>query len=154
MVPRTKPVRVKGWVRFKNAKGLVYETPAVKVADAQKPSPVRVFTAPKLPTPFWSREGNVHKCTIPLDVDPADIDKAELHVSIWDGGAGTTKEPFTLNGEPLAVAGKGKHDVLYRVVEKVTCRPAPASRERPSLPTGRSWNWKTLATGATGTVSR
>lgn len=117
MVPRTQPVLAKGRIRFQNVEGLVYETAAVKVADAQKPSPVRVYTAPKLPTPFWSREGNAHQCSIPLDVDPAEIEDAELHVAIWDGGAGKTKEPFTLNSVPLAVAGKGKHDLLYRVVK-------------------------------------
>ena len=34
-----------------------------------------------------------------------------------DGGAGDHKTPFTLNGHPLPVAGKGRHDVLYRVLD-------------------------------------
>ncbi len=117
MVPRSKPVCVKGRIRFKDAKGLVYETPAELAAGPLEHSPVRVFTASKLPTPFWSRAGKASKCSIPLDIDPATIERAELHVAIWDGGAGKTKEPFTLNDKPLAVAGKGRHDLLYRVLK-------------------------------------
>jgi hypothetical protein len=117
MVPRRKPVSARAHVRFRGVKDIVYETAAIQVAEAQKPSPVRVFGAAELPTPFWSRAGHATGCTIPLDVDPATIEKAELHVTIWDGGAGKTKEPFTLNGTPLAVAGKGQHDLLYRVVK-------------------------------------
>jgi hypothetical protein len=37
-------------------------------------------------------------------------------VAIWDGGRGKVAEPFTLNGHALAVAGTGRHDLIYRVV--------------------------------------
>ncbi len=66
------------------------------------------------PQPFWSRDGNLRECTFILDVAPDTIEQAELHVIIWDGGAGTIKKPFTLNGHALPVAGSGAHDVLYR----------------------------------------
>lgn len=33
----------------------------------------------------------------------------------WDGGRGDVKDYFTLNGRDLAVAGEGKHDVIYTV---------------------------------------
>ena len=36
-----------------------------------------------------------------------------MHVVVWDGGAGTVANYFTLNGRPLQVAGAGKHDVIY-----------------------------------------
>jgi len=50
------------------------------------------------------------------DVDPAEVERAELHVVVWDGGPGTVEEYFTLNGHALAVAGEVAHDVLYRVL--------------------------------------
>jgi hypothetical protein len=53
------------------------------------------------------------RCTIDLDVDSANIDKAELHIVVWDGGAGMVEKYFTLNGHFLHVAGTGKHDVIY-----------------------------------------
>jgi hypothetical protein len=53
---------------------------------------------------------------IELDVDPSLVERAELHVAIWDGGKGKTPDPFTLNGRGLDVAGAGRHDLLYRVV--------------------------------------
>ena len=52
-------------------------------------------------------------CTIALDADPARIERAELHVVVWDGGAGTVKDYFTFNGRPVPVAATGKHDVIY-----------------------------------------
>ena len=39
-----------------------------------------------------------------------------MHVVTWDGGAGTVKDYFTLNGRPLTVAGTGRHDVIYSAV--------------------------------------
>jgi hypothetical protein len=50
-----------------------------------------------------------------LPLDPRQIGQAELHLVIWDGGAGTVRDAFTLNGHPLPVAsGKSRHDVIYR----------------------------------------
>lgn len=77
---------------------------------------VSVHAPAVLPKPFWSRAGQAKTCTIELDRDPAAIERAELHVRIWDGGRGTVESPFTLNGRPLPVAGSGRHDFLYRVV--------------------------------------
>ena len=69
------------------------------------------------PKPFWSRADRVVRATIPLDVDPDTIERAVLHVVAWDGGRGEVEHPFTLNGHPLEVAGAGRHDVIYRVLE-------------------------------------
>jgi hypothetical protein len=44
---------------------------------------------------------------------PTQIERAELHVAVWDGGAGTVKDYFTLNGRALSIAGSGKHEVIY-----------------------------------------
>ena len=66
-----------------------------------------------LPEPFWSRAGKKKVCTIELGADSFLIERAELCVLIWDGGAGAVKDYFTLNGHPLAVARTGKHDVIW-----------------------------------------
>ena len=78
---------------------------------------VRTYAAQGQPTSFWSRDGQERRCVLSLDVDPASIERAVLHVAIWDGGRGAVEAPFTLNGHPLPVAGEGKHDVLYRRIE-------------------------------------
>jgi len=116
MVPTDRPVLVRARVRFADAAGLVYETPVIQVLAAEDPSPVRTYLPRSLPRPFWSRASGFKACVIPLDVSPGRIEAAQLHVAIWDGGAGDVSEPFTLNGRPLPVAGKGDHEVLYSVV--------------------------------------
>ena len=77
---------------------------------------VSIHAPAVLPKPFWSRAGNAKTCTIELDRDPSEIQRAELHLRIWDGGGGTVGSPFTLNGRPLPIASAGRHDFLYRVV--------------------------------------
>lgn len=117
MIPREKPIEARARIHFKNGDGtLVYETAAVTVADAEPNSPVELVPASDLPRPFWSRAGEAKQCLLWLDVNPERIQQAELHVVIWDGGGGDVQHPVTLNGQPLAVAGSGKHDVLYRVL--------------------------------------
>ena len=66
------------------------------------------------PRPFWSRAGRVVSAVLPLNVDPDTIERAELWVRTWDGGAGDIREPFTLNGNPYRViSGKAIHDVVF-----------------------------------------
>ena len=107
--------RFRALVRFRERPGLVYET----AATAPMPLPakggarVRQFLCAEIPAPFTSRIQRVKACEIPVDVDPAAIERAELHVVVWDGGRGTVEDYFTLNGKPLAVAGEGRHDVIY-----------------------------------------
>jgi hypothetical protein len=116
MLPAQDGVKVRAVVRFKDAPDLEYVTPALdglRVAPPRRAA-VRLYPAKDIPHPFWVRADRKQSCTIDLDGDPAKVERAELHVVIWDGGAGDAKEPFTLNGKPLPVAGAGKHDVLYR----------------------------------------
>ena len=77
---------------------------------------VKTYTADDLPRPFWSRASQSKECSIRIDEDLARIERAELHVVIWDGGAGKVEHPLKLNGHPVKVEGKGRHDVLYRRV--------------------------------------
>jgi hypothetical protein len=128
MLPDQDAVGVRAVVHFKDAPGLVYETPALRgVAMPPRGGRVRLHYAPDCPRPFWSRANRPKTCRIDLGkrFDPARVARAQLHVVIWDGGKGGTEKPFTLNRRPLPVAGAGRHDVLYRVidVDPKTLRP-------------------------------
>lgn len=116
MVSPARGVEVRSLVRFADHPDLVYETRAVEVLPPEEDSPVRLFPAEDMPVPFWSRADRPKQCWISLPVEPDQIEQAELHVLLWDGGSGTTAKPFTLNGHPLPAAGKGAHDLLYRVI--------------------------------------
>lgn len=96
--------------------GLSFTTPAVAV---DVPSPRRVLRVGPDggPRSVWSRENVVRPLDLTLDVDPAEVERAQLHVKIWDGGRGDAEHPVRLNGHPLPVAGEGWHDVIYRVLE-------------------------------------
>ena len=118
LLPDQADVAVKAVVRFRDAGEVTYETaplagiPLPRAADVT----VRLHTASDLPRPFWSRASRLKTCTLTLEEDPSTIERAELHVAIWDGGKGNVEDPFTLNGQPLPVAGKGRHDLIYRVL--------------------------------------
>jgi hypothetical protein len=123
MLPAQKDMAVRGIVHFKEPANLIYVTPPLSGLATPKRDGVSVrIVAPKdLPERFWSRAKRLKTCNIDLDVDPARIEQAELHVAVWDGGAGTVQNYFTLNGRPLAVAGGGKHDTIY---SRVTLEPS------------------------------
>jgi hypothetical protein len=105
-------------VHFRDCPGVSYETGVLDgLATPPREARVRLYAARDQPAPFWSRDGQERRCTIPLNVDPAAIERAVLHVAIWDGGRGEVEAPFTLNGQPLPVVGAGRHDVLYRRIE-------------------------------------
>lgn len=118
LLPDQPDVAVKAVIRFKDLPGITYETaPLTGIRLPRRAGAiVRLHTASDLPRPFWSRASRLKTCTLTLDEDPASVERAELHVAIWDGGKGKTEEPFTLNGRPLPVAGNGRHDLLYRIV--------------------------------------
>ena len=115
MIPDQEDIEVRAELGL--ADGLVYVTPSLRgLRTPARPSCVALVLPQDLPRPFWSRASREMKCGLRLDVYPARIERAELHVVIWDGGKGNTPEPFTLNGHALPVAGNGRHDLLYRVV--------------------------------------
>ncbi|MCI0624536.1 MAG: hypothetical protein L0387_23300 [Acidobacteria bacterium] len=115
MLQAQEDAAVQAIVHFKEHPELSYVTAPVRSLRLVHPEPkkVELITSKDLPKPFWSRAGRKNQCTLELATDPAVIEKAELHVVVWDGGAGTVKNYFTLNGHPLAVAADGKHDVIY-----------------------------------------
>jgi len=118
MVPDQQEMKARAWVRFKGLQDVVYRTASVEgLRTPQRGARVRVMKATELPAPFWSRAGRKQQAAIELDVDPAEIEEARLQVVLWDGGAGTVKSPFKLNGHAVDVLGAGRHDVLWRDVK-------------------------------------
>lgn len=115
MLPDQADMAARAWVRFAKHPDLVYVTPPVEgVATPRRRGAVKLYGVRELPRPFWSRAGRKVTAAIDLDADPGLIERAELHVVVWDGGS-ENPGPFTLNGEPVQVTGKGRHDVLYTV---------------------------------------
>jgi hypothetical protein len=118
MVPDQKGMAVRALVHLRRPSGLVYETVPLEGLSTppRDPSGVVLHASRDLPCPFWSRASRLRTCTIEIPENLCDLDRAELHVVIWDGGRGQTPAPFTLNHHELPVTGQGKHDVLYRVL--------------------------------------
>ena len=115
MLPAQQNMAIRAIVHFNDPANLIYVTPPLGGLATQKRdgASVRVVAPKDLPTRFWSRANRLKTCNIDLDMDPTKIERAELHVAVWDGGAGTVQNYFTLNGRPLTVAGSGKHDTIY-----------------------------------------
>jgi hypothetical protein len=116
MIAAQEDVAVKAIVHWKDDPRLSHETPPARGLTIRRAAASRVslHRSEDLPRPFWSRAGERKACTIRLDIDPAAIEKAELHMTVWDGGRGDVEHPVTLNGHPVPVAGDGRHDVLHR----------------------------------------
>ncbi|HJS06630.1 MAG TPA: PQQ-dependent sugar dehydrogenase, partial [Pirellulales bacterium] len=116
MLPAQTGLKVRALVEFDDLPNLLYETASVSAPPIaeNRGGTVSVHHAADLPHPFWSRANKKQTCTIDVPIDPARIERAELHVVVWDGGAGGVSEYFTLNGKFLPVADQGRHDVLYR----------------------------------------
>lgn len=115
MLPMQGKVAVRAWVTFKDAPDFTYLTAASAPLEiAGREGTTVVFFAPHdLPTSFWSRDNRGKTCTIDIDLDPARIERAELHVVTWTGGPGNVKEYFKLNGRHYPVADGSAHDLVY-----------------------------------------
>jgi hypothetical protein len=115
LLPAQENMAVRAVVHFRDLPEVAYATPPLTglATPARRSATVRLFAANDLPAPFLSRAKRLKTCTIDCDLDPACIEQAELHVVVWDGGAGAVEKYFTLNGQPLPVTGSGKHDVIY-----------------------------------------
>jgi hypothetical protein len=102
-------------VHFKADTNLVFLTRASTGMEIRERTNANIvlFAPHDLPDHFWSRARQLKSCSIDLDVDPARIEKAELHVVTWTGGAGTVKEYFTLNGVHYPVADGERHELVY-----------------------------------------
>jgi hypothetical protein len=118
MLPDQEGMAARAVVHFRDCPGVTYETGVLEgLSTPPRGARVRLYAAQGQPAPFWSRDSREQRCNLPLDVDPASVERATLHVVIWDGGRGEVEAPFNLNGHSLPVAGDGNHDVLYRQIE-------------------------------------
>lgn len=119
MLPSQQDMAVRAAITFKDVPQLIYET-AARTGVATLPrraAAVKLLPSSEKPTPFWSRAGRKRVAALVVDVDPARIERAELHTVVWDGGRGNVREYFTLNGRAFEVAGNGRHDVIYTRLE-------------------------------------
>ncbi len=119
MLPTQTDVQVRANVYFADDERLLFNTKASDVFEIPErvDSKVAIYSSADLPEPFWSRAGRVRECTIQLDMDPALIDAAQLHLVTWTGGAGEVEEYFTLNDTFLPVAEGHSHQVNYSVLD-------------------------------------
>ncbi len=115
MLPAQHEVAVRAAVRFRADTNLVFLTAATPgLAIAPRSDAEVTWIAPQdLPDHFWSRANQLKICTLDLDLDPARIEAAELHLVTWTGGAGTVREYFKLNGVHYPVADGARHDLVY-----------------------------------------
>ncbi len=117
MIPDQQAVQVRAVVHFTDAESLSYETAPVEIPLRSRAARVSLHGVTEMDRPFWSRAGRPKTATIHVPADPATVERAQLHILIWDGGHGGTTDHFTLNGHAIPIAGDGHHDVLYRVID-------------------------------------
>jgi hypothetical protein len=116
MIPdQGTPMAIKAIVHFKN--GLMYETEVLRGLTFPLTRPhVQLYHCTELPKPFWSRNNQVRKANIELPSDLSKAERVELHVRNWDGGEGTIREPFKLNGVPYRITqGNAPHKLIYTI---------------------------------------
>lgn len=118
MLPAQGDVAVRAVVRFRNAPELIYRTPIRDgLAIAARPGvAVAVLGLKELPKRFWSRANRPRQAEIELPIDPARIERAELHTTAWAGGPGQVQDYFKLNGRHFAVADGDNHRTQYTVL--------------------------------------
>ena len=116
MIPdQGKPMAIKALIQFKN--GIYYWSDVLSGLSFPFNRPhVQLYHCTNVPKPFWSRDNQLRKAEFELSADLSKIESVELHVRNWDGGEGTIKEPFKLNGIPYKItAGNAPHDLIYSV---------------------------------------
>ena len=119
MVPDSRQLAVRAVVRFKGASDLAFVTdPLTDVSFPRRKGLVRLIYAKNLPRPFWSRAGRKKMCTLMLDDDLEQVERAQLHLTVWDGGRGKVASPLRLNGKAMPTPRwRGRHDLLYTVLD-------------------------------------
>jgi len=118
MVPDQKSLGVRAEVSFVGVPDLCYVTAPATVVMPARAAGVRLMNARELPKPFWSRAGRKQSCVVRLEADPATIEKAQLHVVVWEGGRGKVAHPLSLNGVALPTpTWRGAHELIYSVLD-------------------------------------
>ena len=118
MLPDQRDMAVRAYIYFKDRPDLVYITPPLAgLATGARKGAVRLYTSKDLPAPFNSRVHRKKTASIELDVEPASIERAQLHIAVWDGGCGAIKQCVSFNGQPVPVTGAGAHNLMYTVLD-------------------------------------
>jgi hypothetical protein len=119
MVPDQKGMSVRAVVHFKDAADVTYVTaPADGLATPERKARVRLIYVDKMPDHFWSRANDKKTARLILDADPAEIERAQLHIVVWDGGRGNVANPLSLNGQGLPTPDwGGRHDLIYSAID-------------------------------------
>jgi hypothetical protein len=104
--------------RYWKAESTYLQTEPTKEFSIVHPPEVEVVRIPseKHSVPFWSRANQRRKCEFTVPKKGAKLERAQLSIVVWDGGAGEVKEYFKFNGHPLSIAADAQHDVLYSQV--------------------------------------
>lgn len=112
-----RTARARARIAFHDAPGILYETAPSKEVPLPGRETFRVqcVLASGVPVPFWSRARELRSARISLPARPSAVERAQLHVVVWDGGRGSVTDPFRFNGAPVEVCGRGAHDVIYSV---------------------------------------
>jgi hypothetical protein len=110
-----KPIAIRALIELKDS---IYYWSDILDGLSFEPSRnhVQLYSCVELPKPFWSRDKQMKTAQIELPKDISNIESAELHVRIWDGGEGSVKEPFKLNGHAYKItAGGAPHELVYTI---------------------------------------
>jgi hypothetical protein len=114
MIPsQSEPMAIKALVHLKE--GFYYWTEVLDglIFPAQRNN-VELYKCTVLPKPFWSRASRTVTATINLPLSPVNAKSARLKVRVWDGGEGTVKEHFKINGHPYSItSGQANHDLVF-----------------------------------------
>ena len=118
MIPdQGKPMAIQAIVHLNDS--IFYQTPDLNgLSISDRKERVMMYYCTELPAPFHSRISKESVAKLWLPADLSDLEEAQLLIKTWDGGAGTIKEPFTLNGHPYnVISGKSIHNVVFTVTE-------------------------------------
>ena len=118
MIPdQSKPIRFRAIISFKN--GLKYNVePSTGTILTRNDETVTMYYPNKMPVTFWSRDNRQNEAKVYIPMEAEKIIKAEMLVRVWDGGAGTVKEPFKFNEFPYQIiSGKSIHDLVFTKTE-------------------------------------
>jgi hypothetical protein len=117
ILSQSGPMAIKALVHLKGGFQYLTEVLDGLVFSARRNN-VELYKCAALPKPFWSRASRLATATINLPLSPVNAESARLMVRVWDGGEGTVKEHFKINGHPYSItSGKANHDLVFTNVE-------------------------------------
>jgi len=130
MIPsQSRPMEIRACVHL--AGGLHYITETLSnLSFTSGRMQVEMHRCSIMPVPFWSRASRENEAQINLPADISSLAKAKLMIKVWDGGEGSIREPFRINGHPYSVtSGKAIHDVVFTITEVDTQHLRPGKNE-------------------------